>query len=79
MMLAFVIFTLITAQHHAGGSRIILGNEVLRDSSYSGLEHARIGILTNPTGVFSDSLEHIVDNMSSQSYLDVACIFGIPR
>jgi uncharacterized protein YbbC (DUF1343 family) len=57
--------------------RIILGNEVLRDSKYQGLrEGARIGILTNPTGVFADTLEHIVDNMAGKSYLNVVCIFG---
>lgn len=62
---------------HCSTRRVILGNEVLRDSKYKGFrDGARIGILTNPTGVFADTMEHIVDNMASKSYLNVVCIFG---
>jgi uncharacterized protein YbbC (DUF1343 family) len=36
----------------------------------------RIAILTNPTGVFVDSMEHIVDVMAAEQFLDVVAVFG---
>lgn len=46
---------------HIVRSRVILGNEVLRDSGYKQLQGHRVGILSNPTGIYMDTLEHIVD------------------
>lgn len=58
--------------------RIIFGNEVLRNTNYKDIQNKNVAILTNPTGVFSDSLVHIVDDMASKEDLHVylKCIFG---
>ena len=49
---------------------------MLRDSNYKILEGHRIGILTNPTGIFQDSFEHIVDNISSNKSINLIGIFS---
>ena len=47
---------------------IILGNQIFRDNNYDLLnDKDRVAILTNPTGIFNDNLEHIVDTMHQES------------
>ena len=49
-------------------SKIILGNQIFRDNNYYLLDPKdRIAILTNPTGIFNDNLQHIVDTMHQES------------
>jgi uncharacterized protein YbbC (DUF1343 family) len=44
------------------------GNEIFRESGFSPLNVGdRVAILSNPTGVFQDSLTHIVDEMTAYS------------
>ncbi len=55
---------------------INLGNKILRDSNYEQLKNERIAVLSNPTGIFSDTLEHIVDNMHNIPDLNLIAIFS---
>ena len=55
---------------------VTLGNVVLRDSGFSQLKGHRVAVLTNPTGVFADSMSHIVDVMKDDSSLDIVAVFG---
>jgi uncharacterized protein YbbC (DUF1343 family) len=60
-------------------AKVELGNQHLRDSSWSTIQGHRVAILTNPSGVFADSLEHIVDVMAvedSKNDYDLVAIFG---
>ena len=56
--------------------KVLLGNIVLRDNGYKELVGKRVGILTNPTGSFQDSLVHIVDDMALKSDFHLVCVFG---
>mmetsp|Transcript_10895 Transcript_10895/g.20716 ORF Transcript_10895/g.20716 Transcript_10895/m.20716 type:complete len:415 (-) Transcript_10895:21-1265(-) len=55
---------------------VVLGNMVLRNGGYQQLQGERIAVLSNPTGVFSDSFEHIVDAMHFNTSLQVQLILG---
>ena len=44
-------------------TKVLLGNSLLRENNFNLLNNHRIGILSNPTGVFDDTLEHIVDTI----------------
>lgn len=46
---------------------VTLGNVILREFGYKALYNQRVAILSNPTGVFPDSLVHIVDDLHSMS------------
>ena len=42
---------------------VTLGNLVLRDSGYAAVAAQRVAVLANPTAIFADTLEHLVDAM----------------
>jgi uncharacterized protein YbbC (DUF1343 family) len=42
---------------------VVLGNQQLRDADYALLKGRSVAVLSNPTGVFQDTLVHIVDDM----------------
>ena len=74
-------FCLLLCVSIASASRsIVLGNQRLRDSGWNSIQGERVGILTNPTGIFADSLEHIVDVMANipvtKKNFDLVAIFG---
>lgn len=54
----------------------ILGNQILRDSNYKVLQNHRVAVLTNPTGVFADTMVHIVDEMNINPDVNIICVFG---
>lgn len=67
--------TFIAAKLHP----VRLGNQHLRDSSWVTLDGHRVAILTNPSGIFADTLEHIVDVMAakdSEYSYELVAIFG---
>jgi uncharacterized protein YbbC (DUF1343 family) len=47
----------------SAAEKVGLGNEMLRENSYAFLQGHRVAVLSNPTGVYDDSLTHIVDDM----------------
>jgi uncharacterized protein YbbC (DUF1343 family) len=62
---AVALFVLLTSSMFFDtvlGSRVKLGNEIIRSSNYSILRNKTVAILSNPSGVFQDSLQHILDN-----------------
>mmetsp|Transcript_76995 Transcript_76995/g.154441 ORF Transcript_76995/g.154441 Transcript_76995/m.154441 type:complete len:411 (-) Transcript_76995:26-1258(-) len=44
---------------------VVLGNQRLRDDHYALLEGRSVAVLSNPTGVFQDTLVHLVDDMTA--------------
>ena len=54
---------------------VVPGVVVLADNRYDVLAGQRVGIVTNPTGLFPD-LRHEVDVMASDDAVDVAAVFG---
>ena len=54
----------------------ILGNEKLRENSYKLVEGERIVVLSNPTGIYDDSLLHIVDDMHLNKNINLLAIFS---
>ena len=57
-------------------SRVILGNEVLRRDSFSALHGERVTILTNPSGIFPDTLQHIVDFLHFDTNVSIAAVLA---
>lgn len=53
-----------------------VGIQVLRDNNYADLVGQRVAILSNPTGVFPDSLRHIVDVTAAIPGLNIVGILG---
>ena len=49
-----------------GEASVVLGNQLLRDGGYMQLQGRSVAILSNPTGVFMDTFEHIVDDALSK-------------
>ena len=47
---------------------VTLGNVLLRESGYAALRSQRVAVLANPTAVYADTLEHIVDAMHRDLY-----------
>ena len=64
LLLSVLISVLVSG---AFGSRVVLGNEVFRESDYSAVHGKRVALLVNPTSVFQDSLVHLVDEMNLPS------------
>ena len=69
-----IILTLVKCRSTSNINNIIrFGNQLLRDNNYEDLIGERVGILSNPSGVFPDTLQHIVDNMyqyQQQEYIN---------
>ncbi len=57
-------------------TRVTLGNDRLRQNDFEILRGMKVAVLSNPTGVFADSLEHIVDSMAASSGLRLEAIFS---
>jgi len=78
----FLIFSTIILLKFLGiciSADVQLGNQQLRDSSWETLDGHRVAILTNPSGIFADTLEHIVDVMAAEDSAhayDLVAIFG---
>ena len=53
-----------------------LGNVLLRKNNYEIIKDDRIMVLSNPTGIFSHNLVHIVDDMRFNSKIDIVGIFS---
>ena len=58
------IFIFFPSSTSISSTKVILGNTLLRENGYEILFNQRIGILSNPTGIYDDSLVHIVDAIS---------------
>ncbi len=56
--------------------RVILGNEVLRKTAFSQLLGENVAVLTNPSGLFPDTLEHIVDHLHFNTNVTVSAILA---
>ncbi len=77
LLLIYFVFTLFQIPVvNSVALSINLGNKILRDSNYEQLKNERIAVLSNPTGIFSDTLEHIVDNMHNIPDLNLIAIFS---
>ena len=76
MMILSILLLFFTASMTSATPVVTLGNIVLRDSGFSQLKGHRVAVLTNPTGVFADSMSHIVDVMKDDSSLDIVAVFG---
>lgn len=57
-------------------ARVDPGLVVLRDSGYTLLKDKKIGIASNPSGIFPDSLDHEVDVLHANKDLNVVAVFG---
>jgi uncharacterized protein YbbC (DUF1343 family) len=53
-----------------------LGNILLRNNNYEIIKDDRVMVLSNPTGVYSDNLVHIVDDMRFNSKVAIVGIFS---
>ena len=57
-------------------STVVIGNQVLRNSSFELLQGHSVAILTNPSGVFPDTLQHIVDHLHFETDVHIAAILA---
>lgn len=55
-----VLLIVCAASVQAAARGVRTGSQMLRDEEYSALAGHRVAILSNPTGVFPDTLQHIV-------------------
>lgn len=60
---------------HRRGARVHTGAERLIADGYTTVRGAKVGIVTNPTGVLPD-LRHEVDVMADDKRIDLAAVFG---
>ncbi|WP_189217232.1 MULTISPECIES: exo-beta-N-acetylmuramidase NamZ family protein [Streptomyces] len=58
-----------------GGRRLRTGFERLAADGYALLDGARVGVVTNPTGITRDA-RHIVDVMHADDRVDLVAVFG---
>ena len=56
--------------------RVLLGNEILRNNSFNTLANENVAILTNPSGFFPDSLQHIVDYLHFETSTNITAILA---
>jgi uncharacterized protein YbbC (DUF1343 family) len=56
--------------------RVILGNEVLRNTAFVQLLGENVAVLTNPSGLFPDTLEHIVDHLHFSTNVTVSAVLA---
>lgn len=52
------------------------GADIAAADGWSALADQKVGVITNPTGVLSDSLRSIVDDMHESGAVDIVGIFG---
>jgi uncharacterized protein YbbC (DUF1343 family) len=57
-------------------STVLLGNNKLRENRYSILQDERVAVLSNPTGIYDDTLIHVVDDMHGVKNLTLLAIFS---
>jgi uncharacterized protein YbbC (DUF1343 family) len=72
--LAFLFLWLISLS--LSSQSLKFGNQILRDSGYSDLIGRKVAILSNPTGVFADTLVHIVDDAFASKNVTVVAILS---
>lgn len=63
------VFSFSSTTSTSSSTKVLLGNTLLRENDFSLLSNHRIGVLSNPTGVFDDTLEHIVDAIHDYQHL----------
>ena len=56
--------------------RVLLGNEVLRQSGFASLANENVAVLTNPSGLFPDTLQHIVDHLHFETNVSVSTVLA---
>ncbi|MCH0539497.1 DUF1343 domain-containing protein [Streptomyces sp. MUM 203J] len=59
-----------------GGPRVRTGFDRLAEDGFRLLAGQRVGVVTNPTGVASDDLRHIVDVLHADDRVRPAAVFG---
>lgn len=52
----------------AAAGPVTTGSSALRDSGFATLSNHRVAVLSNPTGVFADTMEHIVGEMDTYCF-----------
>jgi len=66
MASSIVVFLLLCFQSVSLADVVVrVGAQALRDDGWAALVGHRVAILTNPTGVFPDTLSHVVDSLNS--------------
>ena len=71
-----LLLFLVAAAPGSASPVVTLGNMVLRDGGYSQLQGHRVAVLTNPTGVFVDTMDHLVDAMYTEDNVNLVAVFG---
>ena len=61
---------------HGGSGRVRTGADLADARGWRDLAGGRVGVITNPTGVLSDTLTSIVDAMVGSGRVRVAAVFG---
>ncbi|WHT23430.1 DUF1343 domain-containing protein [Crossiella sp. CA-258035] len=65
------------AEPEGGGrGRVRTGADRLADNDFAQLKGRRVGVVTNPTGVLSDGLGHLVDAMVTSGSVNLVGVFG---
>ena len=72
------IFIFFPSSTSISSTKVILGNTLLRENGYEILFNQRIGILSNPTGIYDDSLVHIVDAIYEYQMLHTSSVSSPP-
>ncbi|KAJ1434306.1 hypothetical protein B484DRAFT_394092 [Ochromonadaceae sp. CCMP2298] len=55
---------------------VVLGNEVLRDEDFKSLQGYRLAVLTNPTGVFADTMTLVVDALNEHPLVNIVAVLS---
>jgi len=71
-----LVSVIVAAIVHLVGARVVIGNEILRNTSFSVLKGETVAILTNPSGLFPDSLQHIVDYLHFDTNTNISVILA---
>lgn len=64
------------ASGKGGHRRVRVGADVAAAAGWSVFKGRRIGVITNPTGILSDTKKSIVDVMAASGAVDIGAVFG---
>ena len=57
-------------------SNLLRPSQVAREDGWKVFAGRKVGVVTNPTGVFPRTMEHVVDAMHASSAVDLRAVFG---
>jgi uncharacterized protein YbbC (DUF1343 family) len=75
-LIFFYLIISLFVERASTSNSVVFGNQVLRDDKFKPILNSRLAILTNPTGVFYDDMQSIVDVIDQVEHVDLVAVFS---